>query len=118
MTGATAGVIAAVAGNDMTTNRAAIVPVNADGTLGTPVDDGAVHTHSSLVNIGDALAIVNDAPTTKCTVETIGLAITAHGAQTGWGTAGDCSQPRSATRRAASTRCSSATTSATTISTT
>jgi hypothetical protein len=93
MTGATTGVIAAVTGNDTMTNRAAIVPVNADGMLGTPVDDGAIHTRSSLVNIGDALAIVNAGAATKCGVETIGFAITAHGAQTGWGTAGDCSQP-------------------------
>jgi hypothetical protein len=93
MTGAATGVIAAVAGNDAMTNRAAIIPVNADGTLGTPIDDGVVHTHSSLVNIGDALAVVNDAPATKCTVQTIDLAVTAHGAQTGWGTSGDCSQP-------------------------
>jgi hypothetical protein len=93
MTGATTGVIAAVTGNDMMTNRAQIIPVLADGTLGTPVDDGTAHTHSSLVNVGDALAIVNDAPATKCIVTTIGLGVTAHGTETGWGTSGDCSQP-------------------------
>jgi hypothetical protein len=93
MTGASTGVVAAVAGNDANTNRAVIVPVNADGTLGTPVDDGAVHARSSLVNVGDALAIVNEATSTNCSVQTIDLGITAPGAATLWGAAGDCSQP-------------------------
>jgi hypothetical protein len=93
MTGATTGVIAAVAGNDAMTNRAQIVPVHADGTLGTPVDDGALRTRSSLVHVGSVLAIVNEIPTSRCAVQTIDLAVTAHGMQTGWGTDGDCSQP-------------------------
>jgi hypothetical protein len=45
------------------------------------------------VNVGDALAIVNDAPAAKCTIETVDLAVTGHGSELGWGTAGDCSQP-------------------------
>lgn len=93
MTGAATGPVAAVAGNDAMTSRAEVVPVNADGTLGTPVDAGPVRTAMSLVPIGDVLAIVNQATANNCNIQTLDLAVTAHGAASGWGTNGQCQQP-------------------------
>jgi hypothetical protein len=86
-------VIAALVGNDAVSGRATIVPVNANGTLGTPVDDGAGHTRSSLVNVGNALALVNWATANNCSVDIVDLAVTAHAGATGWGTNGLCMQP-------------------------
>src|SRR4029079_10119236 len=93
MTGATSGAIAAIVGNDSVSGRATIVPVTADRTLGTAVDDGVGHSRSSLVNVGNALALVNWSTANNCSVDTVDLAVTAHAGATGWGTNGLCMQP-------------------------
>ena len=87
-----AGPIAAVAGNDATTNRAEILPVNRDGTIGTPVDSGNVNTLSTITNVGTRLAIVDIPPTNTCEIKTADLAVASRTTTVSWGTAGQCTE--------------------------
>ena len=93
MTGSTTGVIAAVTGNDLITNRAAILPVNADGTLGTEVDSGNVNNRSMIVNAGTRFTIVDNPPVNTCEIKTADLAVTSRTTTVAWGTTGQCTQP-------------------------
>jgi hypothetical protein len=84
--------IAAVTGNDTVTNRAEILPVNADGTLGTPIDSGNTNVESSIVNVGNRLAVIDIPPANNCEIKTVDLAVTSRTTTVGWGTAGQCTQ--------------------------
>jgi len=86
------GPIAAVTGNDAITVRAEILPVNRDGTLGTPVDSGNVNTLSTIANAGDRLDIVDIPPTNACEIKTADLAVTSRTSTVGWGTVGQCTE--------------------------
>jgi hypothetical protein len=82
----------AIVGNSTATTRSEIAGVNGDGSVATSVDSGNINALSTIVNVGNRLAVVDIPPASNCEAKTADLAVTSRTTTVGWGTNGQCSQ--------------------------